>query len=202
MTPPTWTDLETRFRALQTSLEPTRGWFRIDYQWGAAGEHWSVAAAASNAAKAEFDTLCTIAGDLLPTLPATAVAPEALAEPKAKYRWYLAIWHHLTPRIPDHKGFAGPNDKVGTVYSALIREAVPLSATLCLQFSTVGVAAPPVGRLVRFKQNPVGRFLWWIGEEPLRKWLGTGLLAGVLAAIPPTRHLIAALLKWILSLFS
>jgi hypothetical protein len=96
---------------------------------------------ASSAAKVEFETLCTIAGDLLPTLPATAVAPEALAEPKAKYRWYLAIWHHLTAQIPDHKAFAGPDDKIGTVFSALIREAVQLSATLCLQFSTVGVVA-------------------------------------------------------------
>src|SRR6266536_2757080 len=136
MAPPTWTDIETRFRALQTSLGPTQGWFRLDYQWGSAGEHWSVTAFASFAAKAEFETLCTIAGDLLLKLPAAAVAPEALAESTATYRWYLAIWHHMTPQIPDHVGYS---DGKPTVFTARIREAVPLSATLCLQFSTVVV---------------------------------------------------------------
>ena len=28
-----WNDLESRFRALQTSLGPTHGWFLLDYQW-------------------------------------------------------------------------------------------------------------------------------------------------------------------------
>jgi len=175
--------------------------FRLDYQWGSAGEHWSVLATASSAAKAEFETLCTIAGDLLLTLHASAVAPEALAEPKAKYRWYLAIWHHMTSKVPDHKAFAGPDDRIGTVFTGRIREPVELSATLCLQFSTVRVVEPPATRLVRFKQSPVGKFLWWFGEEPLRKLLGSLVVAGVLAAIPPIRHAIASLVGWIISRF-
>ena len=203
MSPLGWTDLETRFRALQTSLGPTGGWFRLDYKSGSTGEHWFVTAFADSAAEAEFETLSTIAGGLLLTLPATAVAPEALAEPKAKYRWYLAIWHHLTPQLPDHKSFAGPNDKVGTVFDTLIRKPIELSATLCLQFSTI---VPPVSRtqmvLAKVKGSTVGRVLWWFGEEPLRKLLGSLLVGGVLAAIPPIRHVFVALLKWILSLLS
>ena len=122
------------------------------------------------------------------TLPAAAVAPEALAESNAKHRWYLALWHHMTSQVPEHKAFAGPEDKVGTVFSARIQQAVELSATLCLQFSTVGVVQPPASRLVKFKQNPVGKFLWWFGEEPLKKALGAALVAGVLA-----------LVKWLVS---
>jgi len=200
-TPHTWTDLEARFRALQTFLGPTQGWFLLNYQWGSAGEQWSVTAFASSAAEAEFKTLSTIAGDLLLTLPSTAVAPEVIAEPKADHRWYLALWHHMTNQVPHHKSFAGPDDKVGTIFTALIQDSVQLSATLCLRFSTVGLVHPPASRLVRFKQNPIGKFLWWFGEEPLRKLLGSLVVAGVLAAIPPIRHAFAALLQWILGRF-
>lgn len=73
---------------------------------------------------------------------------------------------------------------------------------LCAFSSRPLVWSPPVGRLVRFKQSNVGKFLWWFGEEPLRKVLGSVLLAGVLAAIPPIRHVIANLLQWVLSVFS
>lgn len=76
--------------------------YRLDYQWGSAGEHRYLNGGESNAATSEFETLATIAGDRLLTLPASAVAPEALAESKAKHRWYLAVWHHMTYKVPDH----------------------------------------------------------------------------------------------------
>ena len=119
--------------------------YRLDYQWGSAGEHWYLKGGVSNADTSQFETLATIAGDLLMRLPPSAVAPEALAEPKAKYRWYLAVWHHMTYKIPEHMGFETRDGKdVGRIFSGTIDEPVQLSATLCLQFSTV-VVAPQVG---------------------------------------------------------
>jgi hypothetical protein len=182
---PTWTDLEARFRALPPEVK----WYRLDYQWGAAGEHWHLAGGAYNAAKKEFETLATIAGGLLSTLPTSSVAPEVLNEQNAEHRWYLALWHHMTPRVPDHMGVEMDGEQtIGRIFTGTVREPAHLSATLCLQFSTVGVKLPPRTMLVRFKESPVGKFLWWFGEEPLRKWLGAVLLAGV-----------AALVKWLLS---
>ena len=178
-----WIDLESRFRTLHTSLQP-HGWIRLDYQFGGTSEKWSnVVFFGGLVGEAEFDTLCTIAGNLLLTLPATAVASKALAESNAKHRWYLALWHHMTSRVLDHKAFAGPEDKVGTIFTGRIWHAAALSATLCLRFSTVDVVQPPASRLVRFKQSPVGKFLWWFGEEPLRKALGAALVATVLALV-------------------
>ena len=181
MAPPNWTELEARFRALIASRQPT-GWIRLDYQWSTASddEHWSIVAYAGLAVEAEFDTLCTIAGDLLMTLPPAAVAPEALAATNAKHRWYLALWHHMTPKIPDSKSFAGPEDKIGTIFTGHIREPVELSATLCLRFSTVVVepAPSPARALTKFKESTVGKFVWWLGEEPLKKLLGAAVVAG------------------------
>jgi len=70
---------------------------RLDYQWGSSGEHWNLAGGVSSAATREFETLATIAGDLLLTVPASAVAPEALAEPNAKFRFGPAAQH--PPRV-------------------------------------------------------------------------------------------------------
>ena len=201
MAPPNWTDIEARFRGLlQTLLQPTRQWIRIDYQWSTTSDddHWSVVASATNAAKAEFETLCTIAGDLLMNLPPATVAPEALAEPTAKHRWYLALWHHMTYKIPDHKAFAGPDDKIGTIFTGHIREPVELSATLCLRFSTVEL---PAIKVARFKESKVGKVLWWFGEEPLKKWLGAAVVAAAGVLIPPIRHAISAFFQWIVSRF-
>jgi len=136
---------------------------------------------AGHAAEQEFDTLCTIGGGLLMTLPPAAVAPEAVAETNAKYRWYLALWHHMTPKIPESKSFAGPEDKIGTIFTGHIRQAADLSATLCLRFSTVGPAPSPTRALTKFKESPVGKFVWWLGEEPLKKALGALFLGGAYA---------------------
>jgi hypothetical protein len=157
---------------------------RLDYQWGSSGEHWHLAGGVGSAATREFETLATIAGDLLLTLPPSAVAPEALSEPNAKHRWYVALWHHMTTKVPDHMGFERDGETViGRIFTGTIREPVPLSATLCLQFSTVGGVESPVGVLTRAKKNPVAKVLWWFGEEPVRKALGALLVAGVLALV-------------------
>src|SRR2546430_7992022 len=173
MPSPTWTDLEARFRALLPAMK----WYRIDHQWGSAGVHWYLQGGMKNATTTEFETLCTIAGDLLLTLPRSAVAPDALAEPKAKYRWFLALWHHMTSKTPQHLGFES-GKREGTIFSGTIKEPVHLSATLCLQFSTVGMKS---SALVRFQESSVGKFLWWFGEEPLGKWFAAALAAGAVA---------------------
>jgi len=153
---------------------------------------------AGYAAEQEFETLCTIAGDLLLTLPPAAVASEALVETNAKHRWYLALWHHMTPKIPDDKSFAGPDDKIGTIFTGHIRQAADLSATLCLRFSTVEL---PTTKVARFKDSKVGKALWWFAEEPLKKGLAAVVVAAAGALIPPIRHAISAFFQWIMSRF-
>ena len=197
---PSWTDLETRFRGLLPAMK----WYRLDYQWGAAGEHWYLQGGVRNGSTSEFETLATIAGDLLISLPTAAVAPEALSETKARNRWYLALWHHMTNQVPNHIAFEN-GKKEPTIYGGTIREPVQLSATLCLQFSTLPARPPQVGRIqgmwMRLKGTTAGRLVWWFGEEPLKKALGAAVVAVSVWVIPPIRHGVAALIRWIASFF-
>jgi hypothetical protein len=154
-------------------------WYRLDYQWGSAGEHWYLKGGVSNAATSEFETLATIAGDLLLTLPPTAVAREALAARKAKCRWYLALWHHMTRMVPDTTAF----EKSGRIFVGTIQEPVSLSATLCRQFSTVVLEPPtsPPTPLSRW-----GRAIRWVGhqyQEHAALWNLVGVLVTVVLAI-------------------
>ncbi len=130
-----WIDLETRFRALRPALP----YYRLDYQWGAAGEYWYLQGGPSSAAIVEFETLATIAGDLLTALPPEAVAPEALAESNAMHRWYLALWHHMTSQVPKHLTHQVDEEgrDRGALFSGTIEEPAHASAVLCLRFSTV-----------------------------------------------------------------
>ena len=178
----TWTDLEIRFRALLPAMK----FYRLDYQWGSAGEHWYLKGGVSNADTSQFETLATIAGDLLLRLPRKAVAPEALAEGlQAKHRWYLAVWHHMTYKTPEHMGFETRDGKdIGRIFSGTIDEPVQLSATLCLRFSTIGAAEPLVSL-----PTPVtrwGRASRWVGhqyKEHGALWGLIGTLVGIVLAV-------------------
>lgn len=179
MTAPSWTDLEARFRALLPAMK----FYRLDYQWGSAGEHWYLKGGVSNGATSEFETLATIAGDRLLTLPASAVAPEARAESKAKHRWYLAVWHHMTYKIPESMGYEKQGEEVvGHIFSGTIDEPVHLSATLCLQFSTVVVEPlSPPAPVTRWGQ--ASRWVTYQYKEHGVLWGLIGTLVGLAVAI-------------------
>lgn len=163
-----WLDLESRFR----SLQPALAGYRLDYQWGSAGEHWHLQGGVHSMATTEFETLSALAGDLLLALPPQAVAPEALADPNPKHRWYLALWHHLTDKVPKHMVWEADEqgNKLGTIFTGSVEQPVHASAVLCLQFSTVPTptstqTVPPttlVARLNHFiaREASERRALW------------------------------------------
>ncbi len=53
----------------------------------------------------------------------------------------------------------------------------------------------------KFRESTLGKIVWWLGEEPLRKWLLGVLGVIVLGLIPPIRHGLGAFLQWVLSRF-
>ncbi len=181
MNPGSWLDLETRFRSLQSALAE----YRLDYQWGSAGEHWHLQGGVHNMATTEFETLSTLAGDLLLTLPPQAVASQALAEPDARHRWYLALWHHITDKVPKHMAWEADDqgNKMGTIFSGSIQQPIHASAVLCLRFSTLAAA---MSAQTAAPSTLIGRFNRFVAKEATergRLWALIGFGVMILLAV-------------------
>lgn len=84
-----WLDIEGRFR----SLAPALRHMRLDYQWGAAGEYWSLTGGQQSVATREFETLCALAGKNLSTVLRgnSELEAQLLAEADDTVRWYRCL---------------------------------------------------------------------------------------------------------------
>lgn len=83
-----WLELETRFRALL----PLAQHLRIDYQWGAAGEHFHVSGMSHGTTVTHFNGLAQIAGEFLKDiLPDSEQTRPILVEAYAQKRWLRAM---------------------------------------------------------------------------------------------------------------
>lgn len=128
----TWLDIEQRLR----SLVPTTKYLRIDFQWGAAGEHWYIGGIGEHPTISHFEALARIAGTLLGN--ALSVSTEnsvVLSEPNPSRRWYRALkeWSgsceflHFVQQMNDN------GENAGSIYTGRINNVVEVSANFCLQ---------------------------------------------------------------------
>ncbi|MCX5880338.1 MAG: hypothetical protein NTU74_00505 [Deltaproteobacteria bacterium] len=84
-----WLEFEERFRRIVALLQ----YLRIDFQWGAAGEHWRLCGMSSNGLTRQFDTLAELTGlALLECAKAhVELLPLVAKEKEARHVWYRAL---------------------------------------------------------------------------------------------------------------
>jgi len=129
-----WTDLETAFRALSApGFEP-----RLDHHWGAAGEHWRLAAG-SPGDTARFEALARIAGTKLLSLPVASDWSDIVAEQDPVRRWYHALRQLSSSYRVD--GYGVQKDEqgqdVGFIGLGRIDRVYEASAILCLKLESL-----------------------------------------------------------------
>lgn len=127
-----WLDFERRFREIS---EPLRG-LRLDFQWGAAGEHWRLAGMGREPKVRQFEGCAILAGQLLERCfdDSTHIGRLILSETIYTERWYRAI-KELSGEF-DQNLFAIQQDKdgnnAGYIYSGSIQNVVEVAANVCL----------------------------------------------------------------------
>lgn len=138
----TWSELESEFRTLRGSGFDAR----LDYQHGAAGEHWRVAAAASSQEVAWFEAFARMAGQKLLEVPATADWAEVVQERDPVLRWYRALRQVSGAYRVD--GYGVQKDEqgndAGVIHMGHIDRVYDTSATLCATLESL--ATTPRGR--------------------------------------------------------
>lgn len=131
-----WLEFEHRFRALSGSL----GYYRLESQWGAAGEHWHLSGGNPTPKTQQFELLSALAGEkLLVVLRAEdEITTDLLNEPDHRIRWYKALkfWSgHFTNDLygyqTDVKG-----EFSGHIFSGSLKELPENSANVCLALQT------------------------------------------------------------------
>jgi hypothetical protein len=133
--PPTWYELEQRFK----DLEPALQYSRIDGQTGAAGEHWRIAGGASRDVQNRFNAVASLASlRLALDFPQKVQEHSKIAdEPDLAIRWYKALQylagryeHGLILEQTHDDGSSGGFLITGTIY-----KPAEASATLCLEMA-------------------------------------------------------------------
>ena len=128
-----WLEFEERFRRIVAPLQ----YLRIDFQWGAAGEHWRLCGMSSNGLTRQFDTLAELAGlALLECAKAhVELLPLVAKEKEARHVWYRALKELTSEFKFEFYGTQYQEDgsNAGNIYSGSISYVVEVSANLCLQ---------------------------------------------------------------------
>lgn len=139
---PTWLELERRFLELEVQLRGAR----LDYQGGAAGEYWGVAASFDCIATSRFETVSKLAGN---KLLADAGVEEALPSDlrgtlEDATRWYRAMKINSGHYEPGFFAYQTNEDGgyAGAIVSGSIKSPAAVAATLCLELSTMEKESP------------------------------------------------------------
>lgn len=139
---PTWPELEKRFLELEVQLRGAR----LDYQGGAAGEYWRVAASSDRIVTSRFEAVSKLAGR---KLLADAGAEEALpfdlrGSLEDVTRWYRAMKLNSGHYECGFVGYQTNEDGsyAGAIVSGSIRSPAAVAATLCLELSTMEKESP------------------------------------------------------------
>lgn len=136
-----WKELQTEFDALRDVLR----FYRIDYQWGAAGIYYRLAGLGANHMTRRFEVLANIAGLKLSELPEEVLNPQIhnAADPISK--WYETLRHHSGSFSVGFVGQqSGDNgEDLGSIFTGSLAPPADLSALLCLQFSSIPVKSQP-----------------------------------------------------------
>jgi len=149
----TWKELCTAFR----ELEGGRADARLDYQWGAAGEHWRIAATTSRSYVQQFEALARIAGSKILEVPALGFEHDIVEERDPTTRWYRALVR-LSGRFEDRPFGRQLDDEgkpAGNIFSGTISALSEVAANLCLMAEAYCVSSTPrldaVAELPRYK---------------------------------------------------
>lgn len=127
-----WLELEQRFRALAPSLQH----FRLDAQWGAAGEYWRLAGGGTTPASHEYEILSALGGRMLQKVLSTASESEqALLQMKdPEVRWYNLL-KARSPFFGDRsygQQLHEDGSSAGFIYTGSVRQPAEAAAVLCL----------------------------------------------------------------------
>lgn len=175
-----WSELKAEFEALREALR----FYRIDYQWGAAGIHYRLAGGGSSHATRRLEVLADIAGRKLLDLPEGTLQPAVIQASDASSRWYEALRYHSGAF---EFGFVGKQTDeagadLGNIYTGTLNLPAEESALLCLQFSSLPVATSVTpgrfGALAR-----VNQFLHREAEHRGYFWLFVGFVVSVVLAV-------------------
>ncbi len=126
-----WIELETRFRA----LSPLAQYLRIDFQWGAAGEHWYVGGGCKPSVVAQFNGLAQVAGNLLKSvLPAEEQFQSVVTEPHSHTLWLRAMkeWSGAFQFLHHVQQISDAGEDEGSIYTGQTTDASQAAANLCL----------------------------------------------------------------------
>jgi len=127
----TWLELESRFN----SLAPLAQHLRINYQWGAAGEYWSITGMSQNNITSHFNGLAQIAGDFLKqVIPEADQIQSIIDEPHSQQRWFHALkeWGGCFQYLHHVRQVSDNGEDMGFIYTGQIANAVESSANFCL----------------------------------------------------------------------
>lgn len=127
-----WAKIEERFRTLVPVLRHQR----LDVQWGAAGEHWSVTGGGSSSTKQQFELLASLAGKLLEqVINGNDELDQALRSTEnPKVRWFKAMkaWSPEFSMDFYAKQMNEDGSSAGLIYGGSIPEVAEAAANLCL----------------------------------------------------------------------
>lgn len=135
----TWLDLEAKFLELEAQLQGAR----LDYQGGAAGEYWRVAAAINRVARGRFEAVARLAGRKLLSI-AGQLSSEIVSAPDDATRWYRALKLSSGHYLPGTVAYQTNDDGsyAGAIVLGRIDSPAAVSATLCLEYSTMANELP------------------------------------------------------------
>lgn len=175
MSTPDWIQLQTEFDALREGLR----FYRLDYQWGAAGTYYRLAGGGSNDATRRFEVLTGIAGRKLNELPDGTLSQEILEAPDPASQWYETLRHHSGAF---EFGFVGTqtNDKgddLGHIYTGKLNRPADSSALVCLNFSSLPVETSSLdSNSTRTTWSRINSFLKKEAEHRGYLWLVIGFI--------------------------
>jgi len=180
---PTWSELQAQFDELRETLR----FYRIDYQWGAAGIYYRLAGGNVSPSTQRFEALAEIAGAKLSDIPRGVTDPAVLLAQNSRARWYEALRYHSGLF---EMGFIGQQQNdggapSGSIYTGSVAQPAAASALLALRLSTHDAQTPlqtpsaegatRYDKLIRrLRNNPIVA----IGLVAFAVLLGTAALMG------------------------
>lgn len=122
-----WLDLEQRFR----QLAPKLSLYRLDAQWGYAGEDWRISGGNRTQAVEEFERLASIAGKLLIHVSENLTFADTCSP---QITWYRALKERSSAfkRGNSATEYDKNNNFAGRVYMGTVCDICNASANLCL----------------------------------------------------------------------
>lgn len=139
---PTWPELEKRFLELEAQLRGAR----LDYQGGAAGEYWRVAASFDRIATSRFEAISKLAGRklLVDARSEDALPSDLRGASDDAVRWYRAMKLHSGHYEHGILGYQTHDDGTyaGAIVSGHIQSPASVAATLCLELSSMSIEPP------------------------------------------------------------